>query len=146
MTNEKKSLDEKALQNVYQSAKMGTEAISKLMPKVQNREFKSAMSSQLSGYQDFIKRSSDMLTAMNKAPEDASLMQKIPSELGMAFGVAMDKSDSKIAEMMINGSAMGLSEIKKTTSCSCMNKDTEKLVNDVIAFEESNIDGLKKFL
>lgn len=144
--NENKSTNEKALQNVYQSAKMGTEAISKLLPKVQSNDFKSAMSKQLSGYQDFIKRSSDMLTAINKAPEDASLMQKIPSDIGMAFGVAMDKSDSKIAEMMIKGSVMGLSEIKKTASCKCVENETQKLIDDVVAFEEKNINGLKKFL
>ena len=146
MPKNEKSANETALQNVYQSAKMGTDAIAKLLPKVQNEQFKNAMSSQLNGYQEFIKEASEKLTCMNKAPEDVGLLQKIPSDIGIVMGTAMDKSDSKIAEMMINGSVMGLSEIKKTMSHSGIEPDTRKLMSDVVAFEESNINNLKSFL
>ena len=146
MQKNEKSANEIALQNVYQSAKMGTDAIAKLMPKVRNEQFKSAMSAQLNGYQGFIREASDKLTAMNKAPEDAGLLQKIPADIGIIMGTAMDKSDSKIAEMMINGSVMGLSEIKKTMSHGGIAPDTEKLMSAVVAFEENNINNLKSFL
>ena len=147
MTNGNKNANELILQNVYQGARMGTDAIAKLMPKVKNEKFKQAMATQLNGYQTFMGDVCTKLTAMNKTPEDVSIIQKIPSEFGMIMGTAMDKSDSKIAEMMINGSVMGIAEIKKSVAGkSGVPEDTMKLAQDVITFEENNINNMKSFL
>ncbi len=147
MINEKKNANEIILQNIYQGAKMGTDAIAKLLPKVKSDQFKDAMSAQLNGYQNFMGDACTKLTAINKAPEEVSIMQKIPSEIGMAMGTAMEKTDSKIAELMINGSVMGLAEIKKSVAGkNGVPADTMKLAQDVIAFEENNINNLKSFL
>lgn len=147
MTDEKKNANEVILQNVYQGAKMGTDAIAKLLPKVKSDKFKQAMATQLNGYQTFMGDACTRLTAINKTPEDVSIVQRLPSELGMIMGTAMDKSDSKIAEMMINGSVMGITEIKKSVAGkSGVPEETMKLAQDVITFEENNINKMKSFL
>lgn len=139
--------NEALLQDIYSSSKMGVESIAKLLPKVQNQAFKNTLSSLLSSYQGFATDATTRLTQMNVVPKDATFMQKLPAEFGIAMETAMDNSDSKIAELMINGSVMGITDMKKSiASNNSVQPDTVTLAQNVIAFHEQNINDLTQYL
>ncbi len=139
--------DELLLQDIYSSSKMGVESIAKLLNKVSNQDFKNMMSNQMNQYQNFVSAATSKLTQMNVAPKDASMMQKLPADMGMAMETAMNRSDSKIAELMINGSVMGITDMKKSMKVNPkVPPETSQLAQDFISFHEQSIVDLRQFL
>ncbi len=142
-----KNPDEMLLQDIYSSSKMGIESIAKLLPKVSNQDFKNMLSGQITKYQEFVTTATTSLTQLGSVPKDATVMQKLPADMGIAMETAMDKSDSKIAELMINGSVMGITEIKKAANVNTqVPQSTTQLVGDYVTFHEQNIADLRQFL
>ena len=79
--------------------------------------------------------------------KETGVLAKIPAEVTMNVTTMMDNSNTKIAEMMINGSTMGIIEItRKIRRTPCADADSSKIANDVVAFEENNIAKMKTFL
>ncbi len=61
----------------------------------------------------------------------------------------VDSSTPKIAEMMINGSTMGVINLKKRigqAQTEGVSQDVVKIANDIMAFEEDNINKMKNYL
>ncbi len=139
--------DELLLQDIYSSSKMGIESIAKLLGKVSNQDFKNMLTNQMNSYQNFATTATQKLTQMNVAPKEASLMQKLPADMGIAMETAINKSDSKVAELMINGSVMGITDIKKAINSNPqVPQETSKLAQDFVTFHEQNIVDLRQFL
>ena len=58
-----------------------------------------------------------------------------------------DKSNSKIAEMMLKGTNMGIIEgIKLKNRNPEMAPSIKNILDDFIAFQENNVEDLKKYL
>ncbi len=147
MKNNTQDHNELLLQDIYSSSKMGVEAIAKLLPKVNNQDFKNTLSSQLTSYQSFVSDATARLMQLNISPKDATLMQKLPAEFGIAKETAKDPTDSKIAQLMINGSVMGITDMKKAVSSNAnASADTLTLTENVITFHEQSINNLLQFL
>ena len=61
----------------------------------------------------------------------------------------VDDSTSKLAELMIDGNTMGVVQMKKELSRveqGAISDDATKLAEDVVAFQEKNIETMKTFL
>ena len=82
-----------------------------------------------------------------KAPEDTGFFEKLPAEMGMAISRMTDRSDSKTAELMINGYVMGVTELKKQLAdISGISEQTAKLAGDLLQFQLGAICDMKRFL
>lgn len=147
MENNLNYSDEKVLTDIYKSCKMGLESIAKLMPQTKNPQMRSVMGHHLKEYQGFAARAAHHLAESGKAPEDAGFWEKIPSEVGMAVSRMMDSSDSKTAQMMINGYVMGVTELKKQQAeVSGMSQPVVTLVSDMLSFQLQAINDMKQYL
>ena len=61
----------------------------------------------------------------------------------------VDSSPSKIAEMMINGSTMGVINLEKRVKqarSEGVSEDVVKIASDMMTFEEDNIQKMKPYL
>ena len=61
----------------------------------------------------------------------------------------MDSSDSKIAEIMIDGYNMGIIDLQKNINAAKDNgvpEDVMNIANGVVAFEQGSIERMKKYL
>lgn len=142
-----KSRDEEMLCKIYKDCKMGVESMSKLLPDISSQDMKNVMAAQLQSYQTFAARASELLAKQGKAPEDAGFFEKLPAEVGMAVSRATDRSDSKTAELMINGYVMGVTELKKQLAdVSGVSEQTSTLANDLLQFQLGGICDMKRFL
>ena len=147
MNNTQKTDDIEMLTDIYKNCKMGVESTAKLMPKVQNGDMRRAMGDQLKQYQGFAARAADHLARQGKAPSDAGFFEKLPAEVGMAMSQMMDNSDSKTAQMMINGYVMGVAELKKQLADTPnISEHTAALAADMIQFQLNAINDMKQFL
>ena len=140
--------EEKLLNNIYQNVKMGVDAINTLLPKVEDQAIRQDLTTQLLGYEEFSTQATKLLLEQGKTPKEISAFQKIPAEAGIHMNTLRDRSNSNIAEMMINGSIMGIIDTTRTLN-QCREtcpKQLTQLAHDIIDFEDNNVTRMRAYL
>lgn len=137
------------LEEVYKNTKMGSDAILSLLPKVEDGAFRQDLTCQLTGYQGYALDAARLLLDRGQTPEELTVFKRIPAQIGIEMNTAFDKSTSKLSELMINGSTMGIIDMRRAlreaSDASCA-QDVADLGNTVIRFEENNVEKLKTYL
>ena len=73
-------------------------------------------------------------------------MNKAMTWYGIEMKTFMDHSDSKIAELLLQGTNMGIIEGRRLMNHKHTDKEVEKLVSDYVQNQETAVEDLKKFL
>lgn len=132
---------------VYQNAEMGKETIPKLAKMVENTEFRRVIESQLSEYQTIYNTAEEKIKKSNQEAKGVGTMEKISAYTMLNLNTLLDKSSSHIAEMMMQGSNMGIIDItKKLRECPDAEPDTIRLAQKLLKTEEHNLEEVKEFL
>ncbi len=137
------------LDSLYKNVKMGADSIIDLMPKVKDQGMREEMTAELEHYEGFAKEIRDILFKNGDEPKEESMMAKMGTKMGVMMNTMMDDSTSHIADMMIQGATMGITDTTKlireheNTSCS---EDALALARRTVKYEEESIERLKKFL
>ena len=132
---------------VYQNAQMGVDSIRQLMGIVENKELKEHLKTQFQGYEEFQNTARQMLVENGFDEKEISAFSKISTYLMINMQLLTDKSATHIAEMMIQGSNMGVIDaIKNLNECEDAEQDIRNLMEKLQKFEEHNIEKLKEFL
>ena len=132
---------------VYQNAQMGVDSIRQLMGIVENKELKEHLKTQFQGYEEFQNTARQMLEENGFDEKEISAFSKISTYLMINMQLLTDKSATHIAEMMIQGSNMGVIDaIKNLNDCEDAEQEIRNLMEKLQTFEEHNIDKLKEFL
>ena len=153
MQDTKTSVSDAAAQ-MYKNMKMGESAILDLMPKVHSETLRGDMVAHLEGYQSFAERAKALLDAEHKEAKDANLFAKASSKMGIAMNTMMDSTASHIAEMLIEGSTMGITdqmriihELERTgENGDRQMEETLCLAKEIVSFEEKNVEKMKEYL
>ena len=136
--NNGKNPGEELLQAVYKNAKMGKETLTTVIGKTKNEQVRAELTSQLESYHGFESEARNKLMQMSQNPKEPSVMAKLPADISIKMSTLMDSSDSKIAEIMIDGYNMGIIELQKSLNhakTSGVGEDIIGVANNVIAFE-----------
>lgn len=137
------------LQVVYKGVCMGTDAVNTILGKARDKAFREELTAELDGYQDFANRARDQLTALSVVAKEVGTLAKLPSEISINMSTLVDDSTSKLAELMIDGNTMGVVQMKKELSRAeedDISASAISLAEDVVAFQEQNIETMKTFL
>ncbi len=137
------------LQEVYKGVSMGTDAVNTILGKARDKSFREELTAELDGYENFANQARDQLTALSVAAKEVSAFAKIPSTISINMNTLVDDSTSKLAELMIDGNTMGVVQMKKELSRveqGAISDDATKLAEDVVSFQEKNIETMKTFL
>ena len=137
------------LDSLYKNVKMGADSIIDLMPKVKDDSLRAEMTAELEKYEGFAKDIRKLLFADGEEPKPESIMAKMGVKMGVMMNTMMDDSTSHIAQMMIEGATMGITDTTKlireheNTNCS---EAALALARKTVQYEEESIERLKKFL
>ena len=139
------------LERLFKNVKMGSDSIMSLLPKIdaENDKFKSDLTLQLNGYERFASRINTMLCEAGEEAKEDSIINKMSAKVGTTMNTLMDSSVSHIADMMIQGSTMGITDTTKllrefeNTSAS---EGALSLARDIIQFEDENSERMKAYL
>ena len=137
------------LESLYKNVKMGSDSIIKLMDKVSDQEFKSALTKQIDGYDKIASRIREHLRDMGVEAKEENVMVKLWSSVGMAMNTLIDSTDSHIATLVAEGSTMGITDsIKLLRDYENKRVSEEALgfAREVIKFEEHNLEVAKSFI
>ena len=139
---------EEILAEIYRNCQLALESISDILPEIDAEGIKAEILRQHEEYEKICGRAACL--ARDKALE---LKEPNPMKKAMMWGsikmnTLTDNSRAHIAEMMIQGTVMGITSLK--TSLSELPKDDDEeitaLLKDLIALEEEFEKKLKTFL
>jgi hypothetical protein len=137
------------LEAMYKNVRMGADSIIDIMPKVIDEDLRSELTSELERYDEFSKEIEKIFLNIGKEAKDQGIFAKLGTKMSVAVNTLVDVTTSHIAEMMIQGGTMGITDATKllreyeTTSCS---EDVLDLTRRIIKYEEETVERLKKFL
>ena len=136
-----------ALDEINKGCTMGIKAIKSIIDKVGNKDFKKELEQQLTEYN----KSEDKINKIykkysNKEPHEASSLAKTMTDYMISLKTMMDHSDSKIAEILLQGTNMGIIEGRKILNNKKIADEVKALVKDFVTFQEKAIENIKKYL
>lgn len=135
------------LNELNKGIKMGMDSISNVSEKVQDDRFKQDLKYQYDEYNKILNEVNDELTKFDDFPKEINPMQKAMSWMGVEMNTMMDKSNSKIAELMIQGTNMGIIEgVKLLNQNPDADEEVKNVLNKFIKFQENTVEQLKKYL
>lgn len=139
----------KILQSVYKCGKMGSDSSVTLMKSIKSDEMKSDMTSVLNGYQKLATKSAEQLRNIGADPKEESPLTQMGAKIGMAMNTMMDSSPSHIAEMVIQGANMAVTELEGTLNrfdgAPC-HDEAVNMVRGSINYNQKVIEDMKKYL
>lgn len=132
---------------IYQNSEMGTNTLKQLIQIVEEKDFIVYLETQLKGYQDVEEKAKELLNENGCDEKGISTMEKIRTYFMINMKTLTDKSASNIVEMMIVGSTMGIIDAtRQLNRYKGADKNIRNLMEDLLSFEEKNVEKLKKFL
>lgn len=136
------------LNRLYQNAKMGEQTLELMLKKTRNPRLHRTIRYQKDGYNQFSQRVERQLHLRREIPQELSAVSKLSATVGTKANLMKNHFPSHLAEMVIQGSTMGLIDATQHLHkyCHCVSPETKKLAEDMISFEEKNINSLKPFL
>ncbi len=139
--------DIKILQSVRKTARMGCEGIDEILPISGNEKFRKSLETQREEYKKICDEADRMLVLKKAEPEDLTAMAKMGSKTMTMMKTMKDDSDEHLAEMMYQGSAMGVTKIiRNLREYTVQDPDVRALAERLLKTEENNMDQMKKFL
>ncbi len=89
----------------------------------------------------------NLLAKENKLPKEKGPLAQFGVWSGIQMNTAFDKSPDKIAEMMMQGSMMGVIDMSRTLKeYGDTPEDCRKLGENLIKLEENSIQKMKQYL
>ena len=82
----------------------------------------------------------------DKEPHETTFMNKIMTNMSIEMKTLTDKSDSKIAELLLQGTNMGIIEGRKFLNHSDLDKRIISLINKYIDIQEEYVEQIKEYL
>lgn len=141
------NVDLDLLEKTYQNASIGITAIEGVLNKTSNKDFNSALYKQLRDYQELADKSKEQLTSNGAEVKDNPLYQKVMMKGNVKVNTLINSSDSHIAQMVIQGSTMGVTQMTRLLHDN-ENADgvSAEIAKEFIKKEENNIEVMKRFL
>lgn len=140
-------------EHIYKNAKMGADSISDALKGIKDSEEKEKIKSELTReyneYDRIATRAEQMLTEMNIKPKEEGMFVKMAAKAGVAMNMMKDSTSSHVAEMMIEGLSMGVTDTTKRSRQAAENgcdPEALKLADEFISFQENSVDIMKKYL
>lgn len=137
----------KVLKELHKGAKMGMDSISFVSEKVEDSEFKDNLSFQYTEYSQFLDRINKLYENYGEIPEENAMGQKVMSWTGIQMNTLNDKTTSHLAELLIQGTDMGIIKGRKLLNSNPnISEDVRSLLDNFVVTQENSINQLKKFL
>ena len=142
-----KDFNHKAINDVYKNAHIALQSISDLLPEVDDEELKKELQDEYEGYEKIIGEISTFMAEKGIEPKDIGAFKKAMMWGSIKMKTMMNNSRNQIADMMINGTVMGINEL------TAMKNEHENLeegvfthLDKLLKLEEAYEQRFKKFL
>ena len=135
------------LNEINKGIKMGMDSISSIAEKVTDEQLKDDLQSEYNQYNTILNDVNAELGKYEEFPKELNPAQKMMGWFDVQISTMTDNSDSKIAEMLIKGTNMGIIEgVKLLNNNPETTTEIKNILTNFIQFQENNVERLKKYL
>lgn len=142
-------INKKVLNEVSKGAKMGMDAIQFVSDKVTDNRFQNVLNVEYGKYKEIFNRVDDIYPNYDKTddPEETSAMTKFMTWNGIQMKTMTDQSNSKISELLLQGTNMGIIEGRRLLNNNpSIDKNVRQILDDFVVMQEDSVETLKKYL
>lgn len=145
MNEENRTVD--FLNKIYENAQTAGESISYLTKKVGNPVLLADLQCQHKAYSDLANQTVEALAQEKALPKSQNPFMQAGIWSGVQMNTMLDRTPDKIAEIMIEGSMMGVIDMTRLLKTyPDAPPAVQKLGQDLIALEENSIQKMKQYL
>ena len=137
----------KVLGGILSNAQMAKHSTVTVVKYAKAQDFVETLNSQIDKYDEYICKAKQLADKHKITPQEPSGISQFCVQNSIKMRFAFGTTDSKIAEMMIKGTAMGIIDLGKLLSrAELICEDCTKLAKELMTFEEDKINVLKYYL
>ena len=135
------------LDELCKGASMGMDAIHFVLDKVEDKSLKKELNSQ---YQDYKKIKEEICELYpeysDKEPHETNAMNKVMTWYGIEMKTFLDSSTSKISELLMQGTNMGIIEGRRLLNHKDTDEEVNRIAEEYVKMQERAVEKLKTFL
>ena len=148
MENKAIKKTEEALAEIYRNAQLALVSISDILPAVEDETIKNELHSQHEEYERFSAKAAVLARDMGLELKEPNPMKKAMMWGSIKMNTMTDNSRSHIAEMMVQGTVMGITALRATAGDvpADGNQEIISLLNEMIHKEEQFEKTWKNYL
>ena len=136
-----------ALDELHKGACMGVDALSYVLDKVEDENFKKVLEHQYNDYEKIAKEIEEIYPKYNEGePHKTNIMNKTMTWSSVEMKTMNDQSNSKIAELLLTGVNMGIIEGRRILNKKELNEEVHNVASEYVTMQENIYDTLKDFL
>lgn len=144
--NEEK-IEVNVLDELNKGACMGRDAIHYVLDKVKDDSLKEELDKQYNNYKSLSDKICELYSEYSTGePHETNAMNKAMTWYSVEMKTLMDDSNSKIAELLLQGTNMGIIEGRKLLNNNDTDEQVNKLVQEFVDMQEEAVEKLKRFL
>ncbi|MBQ9318987.1 MAG: hypothetical protein IJR82_05090 [Bacilli bacterium] len=139
--------DINVLDELNKGACMGRDAIHFIMDKVKDENLKKELERQYAKYKETNEKICNLYPEYNdREPHKTGPINKVMTWYGIEMKTLLDDSTSKIAELLMQGTNMGIIEGRRLLNDKNMDEDVHQIAEEYVKFQEEAVEKLKPFL
>ena len=148
MENIERKKPQEALAEIYRNAQLALVSIADITPQVEDREVKDELARQHEIYEQFSARAQMLAKDLDVELKEPNFMKKAMMWGSIKMSTLTDNSRAHVAEMMVQGTVMGITSLRTTASEMPMegNENILALLDEMIKTEEDLEKKWKEFL
>jgi len=139
---------EEALAEIYRNAQLALESISDILPETDDMEVREELHAQHEEYERFSAKAALLASNLGVELKEPNPMKKVMMWGSIKMNTLTDKSRAHIADMMVQGTVMGVTSLRTTASELPVDGNDEilALLDEMIKAEEQFEKKWKEFL
>lgn len=136
------------LDEINKGASMGMNAISFVTDRCENTQFKNFLDKEYTKYKNISNQVNNLYSNFSdKKPHETNSMEKLMTWYGVKMKTMNDNSPSKLSEMLMQGTNMGIIEGRRLLNQNTnVAPDVKKILNDFVVMQEKSVETLKNYL
>ena len=142
-----KEYNEKAIIDAYKNAHIALQSIKDVLPSVKHEQLEKELQEQYEGYNMIINQISAYMKEKGIESKDINWFKKSMMFCSIKGKLLMDDSKNQIADMMVQGTNMGIIELTAMKNESKnLDEDIKNLILKLLSLEEEYLERLKRYL
>lgn len=135
------------LDELSKGACMGRDAIHFILDKVEDDGLKQELNRQYQKYKEISEKIAKLYPEYSHdEPHKTNTMNKVMTWYGIEMKTMLDDSTSKIAELLLQGTNMGIIEGRRLLNHKGTDQEINSLVQEYVDMQEEAVEKLKTFL
>lgn len=141
-------INKKVLNEVNKGATMGMDAISYVSDRVEDYKFQEVLNVEYNKYKKTYDKVNEIYSEYSQGePQETNAMNKMMTWYGVQMKTVNDNSNSKISELLLQGTNMGIIEGRRLLNNNpSIDPQVRKILDEFVVMQEDSVETLKKYL